>query len=114
MRRPIGSRLHGALDYLTGTAFLAASLTPALRHRVAGRGLRAAGAGAAAYSLVTDYELGARRLLPYRAHLALDAASGLSLVAAALAARDAADRVPLLGAGLLELGAVALSDPSGG
>jgi hypothetical protein len=43
---------------------------------------RAAGAAALSYSLFTDFELGVRRVLPLRAHFALDAA-GAALLAAA-------------------------------
>ena len=78
--RVIPTSVHGVLDYLTGSALLAApelfrlkdvppaALTP-----------RLAGAGATAYSLITDYELGAVRLLPMPVHLALDAMSGVLL-----------------------------------
>ncbi len=82
MRKPIGSLLHGALDYLTGTSLVAASRLPALNGSFAGRALLAAGANHLAYSLVTDYELGALRKLPYKVHLAIDAAGALGLVAA--------------------------------
>ena len=43
------------------------------------RVLRLAGGGALLYSLLTDYELGAVKLLPMPAHLAMDAASGVLL-----------------------------------
>jgi hypothetical protein len=38
-----------------------------------------AGGGAALYSMLTDYELGAVKLVPMPVHLALDAASGAFL-----------------------------------
>jgi len=41
--------------------------------------LRMAGAGAAAYSMMTDYEFGAVKVLPMPAHLVMDAASGAVL-----------------------------------
>jgi len=78
--RVIPTSVHGVLDYVTGSALLAApelfrlkdvppaALTP-----------RLAGAGATTYSLMTDYELGAVRLLPMPVHLALDAMSGVLL-----------------------------------
>jgi hypothetical protein len=71
----------GVLDYVIGSALLAApelfrlkdvppaALTP-----------RLAGAGATTYSLMTDYELGAVRLLSMPVHLALDAMSGVLLL----------------------------------
>ena len=78
--RVIPTSVHGVLDYVTGSALLAApelfrlkdvpsaALTP-----------RLTGAGATAYSLLTDYEFGVVRLLPMPVHLALDAMSGALL-----------------------------------
>ena len=78
--RVIPTREHGALDYLTGGALLAApgllGIKDDLRATLA---LRLAGGGATAYSLVTDYEFGLAGLLPMPVHLALDAASGVLL-----------------------------------
>ena len=77
--------------------------------------LAAAGANHLVYSAVTDYELGAIGLLPYRAHLALDAAGAVGIAAAPWVAGrdDGIDKLLLAGVGLYELGAVALSDPDG-
>jgi hypothetical protein len=65
MRRPtpVTSKIHGFLDYMTGAQL---QLVP-------DRHLRIAGAIHAAYSLLTDYELGVVKVIPYRAHLLLDA-----------------------------------------
>jgi hypothetical protein len=112
-RRPIGSRLHGALDYLTGTTLIAVSRLPLLRDTFAGRALLAAGAGHLAYSAVTDYELGLLKKVPYRVHLVLDAVGAAGLVAAGATRKDAVDRFVPIGVGLYELGAVLLSDPHG-
>lgn len=80
--RMIPTALHGAIDYLTGGALLAAPRLLGLKDEPrAALVLRAAGGGAIAYSLVTDYELGLLRLLPMPAHLALDAASGVFVAA---------------------------------
>ncbi len=115
MTQPIGSRLHGALDYLTGTMLIGASQLPVLRGRFAGRALAAAGAGHLAYSMATDYELGVVKWLPYKAHLALDGLGALALAAAPwlLARDDPLDRWVPTAVGLYELSAVALSDPAG-
>ena len=110
MRQPIGSRLHGFLDYLTGTSLAVASQLPPLRGSFAGRALCAAGASHLAYSLVTDYELGVLRKLPYRLHLALDAGGAVGLAAAGATRSDPVDRFVPIGVGLYELGAVLLSD----
>lgn len=114
MRPPIGSHLHGALDYLTGTKLIAASFLPVLRGKFAGKALRAAGVSHISYSLLTDYELGAVKLLPYKAHLAIDAVGAVGLAAAPYAAkRDGLDRWIPVAVGAYELGAVLLSDPQG-
>lgn len=78
--RFIPTQAHGVLDYLTGGALLAAPKLLGIEDVPASaRVLVLAGAGAAAYSAITDYELGLVRLLPMPAHLALDAASGMLL-----------------------------------
>src|SRR5204863_4789650 len=72
--RPIDSTLHGVTDYTVGT-FLMTGLPRAadIEDTTAGRQIRTAGALHAGYSTITDYPLGAVKLLPYKAHLALDA-----------------------------------------
>ena len=75
--RVIPTRVHGVLDYLTGSALLAAPGLLGIKDDPrAALTLRLAGGGATLYSLLTDYELGLVRLLPMPAHLALDAMSG--------------------------------------
>src|SRR6188472_659342 len=80
--RPVDSTLHGATDYTAGTLLMTAvprlagvSGTPAARQ------IRAAGAIHAGYSTVTDYPLGIVKAIPYKAHLAIDAAGALALAA---------------------------------
>lgn len=113
MRQAIDSRIHGALDYVTGVSLVAASRLPALRERFAGRALLAAGASHLSYSAFTDYELGLVKKIPYRVHLVLDAAGVVSLGAAGARQRKALDRWAPIGVALYELGALALSDPHG-
>ena len=76
MPRPVDSTLHGVVDYTAGGFLLTAF------PRVAGiegtrsaRQIRTAAAIHAGYSTVTDYPLGIVKLLPYRAHLAVDASA---------------------------------------
>lgn len=80
--RFIPTSVHGVLDYLTGSTLLAAPELFRLKD-VPSSALvpRLAGGGATTYSLLTDYELGAVKVLPMPAHLILDAASGALLVA---------------------------------
>ena len=78
----IPTRVHGALDYLASGVNLAfprlldlhdapwAALVP-----------RIDGLAGAGYSLITDYELGALKVVPMPAHLALDAAKGVFMAA---------------------------------
>ena len=78
----IPTRVHGAVDYATSGALLAAPELFRLKDsRASSLAPRIAGGTAAAYSALTDYELGAVKALPMRAHLALDAAGGALLAA---------------------------------
>jgi hypothetical protein len=80
MMRMIPTQVHGVLDYLTGGTLLSAPKVLGLNDVPASaRVLRLAGGAAALYSLLTDYELGAAKLVPMPAHLAMDAASGVLL-----------------------------------
>ena len=80
--RIIPTRVHGMLDYVTAPALLAAPELFKLKAVPASAlAPRIAGGGAAAYSAMTNYELGAVKVLPMTAHLALDAASGALLAA---------------------------------
>jgi hypothetical protein len=88
--RVIPTRVHGMIDYATGSALLAApELFRMESGTVAALAPRAVGAGTTAYSAATDYELGARRVVPMPVHLAADAASGVALAAAPWVAGDA-------------------------
>jgi hypothetical protein len=116
MRRPLGSRGHGIMDYVTGASLLGASRLPPLRGRFAGTVAAATGANVLGLSAVTDYEVGALRLLPFKAHLAMDALTGIGLLALpwiADAAESAVDRIVPLTVGVMELGAVLATDPEG-
>jgi hypothetical protein len=78
--RIVSTKTHGVLDYLTGTALLAAPKILGLEDvPSSARALQLAGGGATAYSLLTDYEFGVAKLLPMPVHLALDATSGALL-----------------------------------
>ncbi len=80
MMRVIPTQVHGVLDYLTGGMLLSAPRVLGLEDvPTSARVLRLAGGGAALYSMLTDYELGAVKLVPMPVHLALDATSGALL-----------------------------------
>ena len=80
--RVIPTEVHAALDYLASAANLAFP-------RLLGLGdepsavlvARIDGLAGAGYGLLTDYELGALRIVPMSLHLALDAAKGIFMAA---------------------------------
>ena len=80
--RFIPTRVHGILDYLVGALLIAA---PWIFDFAAGGAetwiFVALGAGAIAYSLFTNYELGISRTISMRTHLLLDTLSGVLLAA---------------------------------
>ncbi|HUR60734.1 MAG TPA: hypothetical protein VM029_23640 [Opitutaceae bacterium] len=107
----ISRRTHGVLDYVVGAVLI---LSP----RIFGFDPEAAeshvpvllGVAAVVYSVFTRYELGVVRLLPFRAHLALDLLNGMLLTASPWLF-GFADRVwaPHAVLGLVELGAVCMT-----
>ncbi len=113
MVKPISTRAHGVLDYLTGGLLLGAPRALGLSGTGAGRLLRLAGLGHAAYSVLTDYELGLVRRVPMRTHLALDGAGAVALAAApwlvGTARRGRRHWLPHLVVGVYELATTALS-----
>jgi hypothetical protein len=109
--RFIPTRVHGLLDYLVAVLLI---LSPTLfDFRLGGPAQwLPIGLGIAVifYSLITDYELGAVRVLPFRTHLALDSISGVILALSpwVLGFADAV-WAPHLLLGLLEIVAVMAS-----
>jgi hypothetical protein len=106
----ISTKTHGLLDYLVGGAItalpFALNCTPATR-----RVLHAAGWGAAAYSVLTDYERGLVKVLPMEAHLTLDALSGAGLITAAMLLDDETpeNRALLAGIGVFEIAVASMT-----
>jgi hypothetical protein len=115
--RPIDSTLHGATDYTVGTLLMTAfpGLVGIEGTRSAAQ-VRTTGAIHAGYSTVTDYPLGVVKLLPYKAHLALDALGALALAATPFVTGQWKEGrrqwVPHVGLCLFELAALAMSDPT--
>src|SRR3954462_8530888 len=80
--RPIDSTLHGVTDYSAGATLLTVFPKWAdIEWTESARQIRAAGAIHAGYSTLTEYPLGVVKLIPYKAHLALDAIGALALAA---------------------------------
>jgi len=80
--RFLPTRIHGALDYLWSALLASAPWLFGFDRRGPEAWVAwAFAAGAAVYSLLTDYELGAFPLFSMRTHLGLDVAGGLLLAA---------------------------------
>jgi hypothetical protein len=118
MPRPVDSTLHGVVDYSAG-AFLATALPKlaGIEGTRSARQIRTAAAVHAGYSTVTDYPLGIVKLLPFKAHLGLDALGALALAATPFVTsqyKQGRDQwVPHVALCLFELASLAMTDPRG-
>lgn len=98
------TKTHGVLDYVTAGTLLvlprALGWSATVRTAVTGAALATLGA-----SLLTRYELGLVKVIPMRAHLALDAISGATFCAAPFLFPDENTSVTgtLVGLGIFEL-----------
>ena len=115
--RPIDSTLHGVTDYSVGTLLMTAFPKLAgIEGTPAATQIRVAGAAHASYSTITDYPLGIVKLVPYKAHLALDALGALALAATPFVTgqwkKGRRQWVPHVGLCLFELSALLMSDPT--
>ncbi len=108
--RIITSRVHGMLDYAVGILLILAPQVLDLGPGAESRVLVWLGVAALVYSVLTRYELGLVRLLPFRGHLGLDFVHAVILTSSPWVF-GFADRVwvPHLVLGLAEFGVVALS-----
>jgi hypothetical protein len=116
--RPIDSTLHGVTDYTVGTTLMTVFPKLAdLEGTESADQIRAAGAFHVAYSTVTNYPLGIVKLLPYKAHLALDAIGALALAATPFVTgqwkKGTKHWVPHVALCAFELSSLMLSDPKG-
>jgi len=104
--RVIPTRTHGMLDYLVGILLIAAPWVFGFADGGPEQWIPIIlGAGAIAYSLITDYEMGIARLIPMPVHLWLDLISGIVLAASPWLF-DFADEIwwPHVILGLFEIG----------
>jgi hypothetical protein len=115
MPRPLTARAHGVADHLTSAALLALPRVAGIAGTPSGTLLRLAAVGHLPSGLLADHPLALRRVVPLRAHLALDAL-GAVLVAASPWVTGTARNGPrhwlphaLFAGG--ELAVVALTDP---
>lgn len=112
MQRPITTKQHAVLDYVTSAALpiLSKVLAPLPATRTLLSGVAAMTTG---QTVVTDFEGGKVGLIPMQAHLTADAAIGLGLLGAAMMMRKESNAVRMLlaGLGVVSLAAAALTDP---
>src|SRR3954454_21901563 len=116
--RPIDSTLHGVIDYTAGALLTTAfPRLVGLQGTRSGRQIRLAGAIHAGYSTITNYPLGIVKVLPYKAHLAIDAVGALALAATPFAtgqfAKGRKHWVPHVALCAFELMSLAMTDPRG-
>ena len=116
--RPIDSTLHGLTDYTVGAMLLTRFPKWAgIEGTRAARQIRTAGAIHAGYSTVTKYPLGIVKLIPFKAHLALDAIGALALAATPFVTgqyKKGTDQwAPHLALCGFELVSLAMTDPTG-
>ncbi len=104
--RFISTRAHGALDYIVGLLLIFAPQLFQLPPGAASRVPVVLGLAALIYSLLTRYELGAVKLIPFKAHLVIDFLSGVVLALSPwLFGFSELVWVPHVIVGLLEIGA---------
>jgi hypothetical protein len=120
MRRPkpIDSTLHGLTDYQVGTLLM--TVIPRwidVEGTQTARQIRIAGAAHVGYSTITNYPLGIVKVLPYKVHLALDAAGAIAIAATPFVTgqwkKGRRQWVPHVGIALFELASLAMTDPTG-
>lgn len=80
MYRPISTKAHGVLDYLTIGTFITLPRVMGWSRGLT-QGMTLLGLAKLGYTLMTRHELGLVKKLPMQAHLALDAAGGAALCA---------------------------------
>jgi len=116
--RPIDSTLHGLTDYQVGTALMTVfpKLT-GIEGTDSATQIRISGAVHVGYSTITRYPLGIVKLLPYKAHLALDFAGAVALAATPFVTgqwkKGLKQWVPHVGIATFELMSLAMTDPTG-
>jgi hypothetical protein len=79
--KPISTRTHGIIDYAYGGMLIALPFLMQWDRRAAQLSI-GAGLATLGVTLMTNFELGLLRLLPMRAHLAMDAAENSMLMSA--------------------------------
>ncbi len=101
----IPTKVHGFIDYLTGGLLIAAPWLFGFADNTAATYVPVVlGIGAILYSLLTNYEMGAAKVISMRTHLLLDIMSGVLLAASPwLFGFDDRVFLPHLVVGLMEI-----------
>jgi len=120
MRRPkpVDATLHGVVDYNAGAFLLTAFPRLAgIEGTRSAKQVRTAAAVHAGYSTLTDYPLGMVKLIPFKAHLAIDALGAAALAATPFVTgqfkQGTRQWLPHVGLALFELMSLAITDPTG-
>jgi hypothetical protein len=113
MNKPISTKTHAILDYLTVPTLLVLPRVLGLNKKVLTL-LTGTAFGLLSYSMLTRYELGLFKLLPMKGHLAIDMLSGTMLAAAPFALLNKQERTAtvmgiLLGFGIFEITTASLT-----
>ena len=110
MRKPISTQTHGVLDYLTAATLATLPSMLGFSERTT-RTMQMMAIGKLCYSLLTDNELGVARVIPMKAHLALDAVNGVAMAALPFMLDEDDDTATAIciGAGLMELSSAAMT-----
>jgi hypothetical protein len=116
--RPVDSTLHGVVDYSAGTFLLTAFPKLAgIEGTRSARQVRISAAIHAGYSTLTKYPLGIVKVIPFQAHLAMDALGAVALAATPFITgqwkQGRKQWVPHVGLALFELSSLLMTDPTG-
>jgi hypothetical protein len=116
--RPVDATLHGVVDYSAGAFLLTAFPRLAgIQGTRSARQVRTAAAIHAGYSTMTDYPLGAVKVIPFQVHLMMDAVGALAVAATPFVTgqyrQGRREWVPHVALALFELASLAMTDPTG-
>jgi hypothetical protein len=116
--RPVDSTLHGVIDYTAGSFLLTAFPRLAgIEGTRSAQQVRISAAIHAGYSTMTNYPLGIVKLIPFQAHLAMDALGALALAAIPFATgqyrQGRRQWVPHVALSAFEIASLLMTDPTG-
>jgi hypothetical protein len=116
--RPVDATLHGVVDYTAGATLLTVFPRAAgIEGTRSARQIRIAAAIHAGYSTLTDYPLGVVKLIPFQAHLAIDAVGAVALAATPFVTgqfkKGPKQWVPHVALALFEFSSLLITDPTG-